>query len=184
MPSLEEKVNGLIKEGKPVRLHLGCGPKIIEDYINCDIVIDPRIIYYDLTKPLPIRDNVVDDILSVHVIEHISRHLIISIFIEWYRVLKPNGFVAVEWPDLLKACKEVVNNPDCFWSNSDPLVKRTLRSIYGDYTKYPDISMVHKWGYSAESMTRILKTVGYSKVEIQTNLYGKTFVDSRVVGYK
>lgn len=183
--NLVDKVKELIANGKPIRLHLGCGNKLLEDYINCDYVAwNSKIIENDITKPLPLDNNTVDEILSVHVIEHIPHHLIISIFIEWHRILKPGGFVAVEWPDLLKTCQEIVNNPDCFWTNNDALVKRTLRSIYSDFTKYPSLEMVHKWGYSAESMTRIFKVIGYSRVETQTNLYGKTFVDSRVVAYK
>jgi predicted SAM-dependent methyltransferase len=182
---LKQIVRDVINQSKSVRLHVGCGSRILEDYINCDYIAwNPKIIEYDITKPLSLDNNTVDEILSVHVIEHIPRHFIISIFIEWYRVLKPNGFVAVEWPDLLKVCKEIINNPDCFWSNNDELIKRTLRSIYSDFTKYPSLEMVHKWGYSAESMIRLFKTVGYSRAEIQTNIYGKTFVDSRVVAYK
>jgi predicted SAM-dependent methyltransferase len=183
--NLEDKVKEFISKEKPIRLHFGCGDKLLEDYINCDTMAwNPKIIKNDIIKPLPLDDNTVDEILSVHVIEHIPRHFIISIFIEWYRVLKPGGFVATEWPDLLKTCQEIINNPDCFWTNNEELLKRTLKSVYSDYTKYPILEMVHKWGYSAESMSRILKTVGYSKVETQTNLYGKTFVDSRVVAYK
>lgn len=182
---IEEKINELIKEAKPIRLHVGCGPKIFEDYINCDrIAWNSRVVEYDIIKPLPLADNTVDEILSVHVIEHIPRHFIISIFIEWHRVLKSGGFVAVEWPDLLKMCQEVVNNQDCFWTNDDKLLKRTLRGIYGDFSRYPILEMIHKWGYSAESMTRIFKVVGFSVVETQANLYGKTVVDSRVVAYK
>lgn len=186
-PTLQEKIYELIQNKKPIKLHLGCGNKLLEDYINIDgeyMIHDQRIIFHDITKEFPIMDNIVDEILSVHVIEHIYKHLLIPMFLEWRRILKPGGFVAIEWPDLLKACKEVVSNPDCFWSENPDLKKCTLKSIYSDASMYPDLEMIHKWGYSNEYMIKLLKIAGYSNVEEQTNLYGKSFVDSRVVAYK
>jgi hypothetical protein len=44
--------------------------------------------------------------------------------------------------------------------------------------------MLHKWGYSAESMKRLFLEAGFGRVEIQDNLHRKTVIDSRVVAFK
>jgi predicted SAM-dependent methyltransferase len=185
--SLAEKVNELINKNIPVRLHLGCGTRQFENYLNVDgeyMSYEPNILVHNITQKFPIGDNAVDEILTVHVIEHISREQVLPMFREWCRITKPGGFVAIEWPDLLKMCQEVVTNPDCFWSHDKRLVKRTVAGIYGDSARYPDPTMLHKWGYSAESMSRLLQEAGFSRTQVETNHHGKTHIDSRVVAYK
>jgi hypothetical protein len=81
-------------------------------------------------------------------------------------------------------CQEVVSNPDCFWTPDKRLIKRTISGIYGDSARYPDPTMLHKWGYSAESMRRLFLEAGFSRAETQSNVHQKTHIDSRVVAYK
>lgn len=184
---LKQKVEELNQKGQPVRLHLGCGSRLFDNYINVDgdyMAHDPNVIIHDITKPFPLPDNCVDEILTVHVVEHISRQYIPPMYKEFQRICKPGGFVAMEWPDLYKMCQEVVKNPDCFWTNDKRLLKRTVAGIYGDSVRYPDPTMLHKWGYSGESMARLFQEAGFSRTEIQPNQHGKTPIDSRVVAYK
>ena len=171
----------------PVRLHLGCGSRLLEGYINIDgeyMRGDDRVTIHDITQPFPIDDNSVDEILTVHVIEHISRSRVLPMFREFYRICRPGGMVAMEWPDMLKMCREIVSNPGCFWSDDRKLLKRTILGIYGDNERYPDMTMMHKWGYSEESMSRLFHQAGFKKTEIQNNQHGKTTLDSRVVAFK
>lgn len=184
---LEEIVKQYNHEGKPVRLHLGCGSRLFDHYINIDgeyLRHDPNVVIHDITKPFPLEDNSVDEILTVHVIEHLTRSHVMPMFKEWLRVCRPGGMVAIEWPDLLKMCREIVANPTVFWSNDRRQLKRTILGIYGDTERYPDPVMLHKWGYSAESMSRLFQEAGFSRTEIQPNQHGKTSNDSRVVAYK
>ena len=171
-----------------VRLHIGCGSRIFDEYINIDgdyMSGTPGVVIHDITVPFPLPDNSVDEILSVHVIEHIMRDRVPGIMQEWLRVLKPGGFVAVEWPDFLKMCQEVVKNPDCLNFDSDRrLQKRTILGIFGDNLRYPDPVMWHKWGYSADSISKLFQNVGYSHIKIEDNLHSKTMNDSRAVAYK
>jgi SAM-dependent methyltransferase len=171
-----------------VRLHLGCGSRLFDGYINVDGAYmrgTAGVVIHDITEPLPLGDNTVDEILSVHVIEHIMRDRVQAMIKEWHRVLKPNGFVAVEWPDFLKMCQAVVNNPDCLNFDADrKLQKRTIAGIFGDNLRYPDPVMWHKWGYSADSLSYLFLHHGFTKVKTEPNLHGKTASDSRVVAFK
>lgn len=172
----------------PIRLHIGCGSRIFEGYINVDgeyMRHDPNVIVHDITQAFPLADNSVDEILSVHVIEHIMRNRVMDMMREWLRILKPGGFVAVEWPDFLKMCQEVVRNPDCLNFDADRrLQKRTILGIFGDNLRYPDPVMWHKWGYSTGSLSKLFQHAGYSRTVVEDNLHSKTPNDSRVIAYK
>ena len=185
---LKEAVEQCIQQNQPVRLHVGCGSRIFEGYLNVDgeyMREDQRVIIHDITTAFPLPENTVSEILSVHVLEHITRGRVKLMLQEWYRILRPGGFVAIEWPDFLKMCQEVVSNPHCLFTDADRrLQKRSILGIYGDNERYPDPVMWHKWGYSEESMSRLLMECGFSRTEVQSNLHSKTPNDSRVVGWK
>jgi len=184
---LDKKVNELTSTGQKVRLHLGCGSRLFDGYVNVDgdyMSHNPNVTLHNITSEYPVPDNSVDEILSVHVIEHISREQVPPMFQEWYRILKPNGSVAVEWPDLLKMCQAIVDNPECLYTEDRKLMKRTVAGIFGDSVRYPDPAMLHKWGYSAESMSRLFMSAGFSRVVIEPNQYSKTNIDSRIVAFK
>lgn len=171
----------------PVKLHLGCGPNLLEGWINIEgdyIGEKPGITVHNITEPYPIPDESVDEILSVHVIEHIMHSEVSPMMQEWHRILKPDGFVAVEWPDILKMCQYICRRPESLWTEDRKIQKMTLAGIFGNIGKYKDPAMLHKWGYSAESMCVLLEKNGFSKTEIQVNNYRKTKIDSRVVAWK
>lgn len=172
----------------PVRLHLGCGSRIFDGYINVDgeyMRDNPDVTIHDITQPFPLPGDSVDEILTVHVLEHITRSRVADMLQEWYRILRPGGFAAVEWPDFLKMCREVTANPDCLLPTADRrLQKRTVLGIYGDNERYPDPVMWHKWGYSEASMIYLFRSVGFKHAQAEANHHSKTPNDSRVVAYK
>lgn len=185
---LLDLVNSVKNQGRAVRLHLGCGSRIFDGYINVDgeyMRSNPDVTIHDITQPFLLPDNCVDEILTVHVLEHITRGRVVTMLREWHRILKPGGFAAVEWPDFLKMCREVAANPDCLLTTADRrLQKRTILGIYGDNEKYPDPVMWHKWGYSESSMCHLFREVGFSIARAEPNHHSKTANDSRVVAIK
>lgn len=188
---LSKAVQEKIDAGLPVKLHLGCGPNVWDNWINVEgpyaVDLDERIVLHDLESGLDIPDNCVDEIFTSHVIEHIMPNEVPSMLKEWLRVLKPGGFVATEWPDLLKCCTNIVNDPSLIYTEDSKLEKRAVAGIFGRIGKYQDPAMLHKWGYSEESMIRLKKSVGFSRTEAQEPHHPKTkknSIDSRVVGYK
>lgn len=185
--NLSDIVQDTLSKNKPVRLHLGCGPVILDGYINVDgeyAANIPGVVVYDITKELPIPDNTVEEILTVHVIEHIAPNEVSTMLKEWYRVLKPGGQVATEWPDLLKACNFLVEDPSRIYSDNKKVKKMGVAGIYGNIAKHKDPIMLHKWGYSAEAMCKLYQDNGYTRTEVQENQYRKSGIDSRVVAIK
>jgi len=183
---LKDKVQECIDQGQPIRLHLGCGPVKLDKYLNVDgeyCAKDPDIVIHDISEAYPIPDNSVDEILSVHVIEHIERWKILPMLIEWHRILKPGAQAAIEWPDLLKACEFIAADPESLISEDRRVLKKTIHSIFGN-SRYQHRAMMHAYGYSIASLSKILTEAGFGTVQSANNIYAKTASDSRVVGIK
>lgn len=93
---LEENLNIMTSprnyEQGITRVHLGCGRKILPEYINIDR-IDKAEIVADLTKGIPLDDNSVDYIFSEDFLEHMPQDKAVFIINEIYRVLKPGGIM-------------------------------------------------------------------------------------------
>jgi len=93
-----------------IKLNLGCDDKILSDYINVDVAQErsgkqPDVICEVRNLNKFSNDNT-DEILAVHVIEHFWRWEVVSILKEWVRVLKPNGKLILECPNLKSACEQ------------------------------------------------------------------------------
>ncbi len=147
-----------------IRLNLGCGDKILTDYINVDLAQErsgkqPDIIC-DIRNLDKFSNDYADEILAVHVIEHFWRWEVVSILKEWVRVLKPNGKLILECPNLKSACEQFLMNPDLF-SGPGQEGQRTMWVFYGD-PSWTDPLMVHRWGYTPVSLAKIMHEAGLS----------------------
>jgi predicted SAM-dependent methyltransferase len=95
--------------GRPVReyarrLHLGCGNRRVDGWLNCDVSGSE----FDLdlaVGQLPFPDSSTDVIVMQHVIEHLDLHdQLIPLFRELYRMFAEGGRLWLSCPDLAKVC--------------------------------------------------------------------------------
>jgi hypothetical protein len=98
------------------KLHLGCGPHSKPGWVNIDAWSMPQeaprgagvtVINYDLTRGLPLADDVCSEIYSSHFLEHLSAREGASLLADCYRVLQPEGRLRTCLPDfsrLAHAC--------------------------------------------------------------------------------
>lgn len=111
-----------------IKLHFGCGPRVLKGWINIDLNFEPYkdyLKYYGdeyypesmrgnkddfyavdiLRTGLPFPDNSVDTIFHEDFIEHLNQKDQIIFLSETFRVMKSSGVQRINTPDLLKAMK-------------------------------------------------------------------------------
>lgn len=172
---------------EPTRLNLGCGDKILEGYINVDIVPDrsgKRLdVVCDLRNLAVFKTDAVDEILSIHVIEHFWRWEVSDVLREWIRVLKPGGELILECPNLISACEELLANPVVAMEEGVE-GQRSMWVFYGD-PKWRDPLMVHRWGYTPHSLSRLMTQAGLVNVRQEPAQFKlREPRDMRIVGVK
>lgn len=83
--------------GGLIKLNLGCGPSIMDGYVNVDIVPLPGVdLVADLDQPWPWEDGTVAEILASHLFEHVNDPLLFMA--EAWRVLADDGIVDIRVP--------------------------------------------------------------------------------------
>jgi hypothetical protein len=145
-----------------IKLNLGCGDKILEGYVNVDVV-DSRAgkkpdVNCDIRNLTAFDENYADEVMAIHVVEHFWRWEIESVLKEWIRVLKPGGRLVLECPNLTTACEQFLEDPERFSSDGKD-GQRTMWVFYGD-PQWQDPLMVHRWGYTPKSLSNLLEHVG------------------------
>jgi ubiquinone/menaquinone biosynthesis C-methylase UbiE len=150
-----------------IKLNLGCGDKIIKDYINVDIVNErggkqPDVIC-DIRKLSIFENNYSDEIMAIHVVEHFWQWEIKDILKEWIRVLKPDGKLVLECPNLLSACQELINDP-LNAAKPNKSGQRSMWVFYGD-PSWQDPLMMHKWGYTPQSLAQLMHECGLKNIK-------------------
>ena len=119
---------------KPIRLHLGCGLRKLEGYINCDISkdVNPDIVVDIANLSKKFKPNSVDEILIEHTLEHVKDFE--KAMKEMHKVLKPSGrtVIVVPYAGIASAF-----HPYHFWYFSkesfDPFHKDDWRRHYYDF---------------------------------------------------
>lgn len=171
----------------PLRLNLGCGDKHLPDYVNVDVV-DERLavkpdVVCDVRQLTAFKNDSADEILSVHVVEHLWRWEVVDVLKEWVRVLKPGATMILECPNLISACEEFLRNPRQA-SGPGPEGQRTMWVFYGD-PRWRDPLMVHRWGYTPESLADVMREAGLVNVRQEPAQFKlREPRDMRVVGEK
>ena len=81
-----------------VKLNLGCGSDIREDYINLDCVKQNGVdVVYDINKyPWPFKDNTFEKVFCSHTLEHVEN--LIKTMKEIWRISKPNAIIEIRVP--------------------------------------------------------------------------------------
>lgn len=85
-----------------MKLHLGCGSKHLEGYVNVDVVGTPDKKCDLSVFPWPFEDNSAEEIFSEHFLEHV--HDYERTIQEMHRILKPNGKLLFRVPHFRNAC--------------------------------------------------------------------------------
>ena len=169
------------------RLNLGCGDKILDGYVNVDVVASragksPDVLC-DLRDLTPFEDDFADEVLAVHVVEHFWRWEVLAVLKEWVRVLRPGGRMVLECPNLLTACEELLRNPEAS-AGTGLEAQRTMWVFYGD-PRWQDPLMTHRWNYTPQSLAALMSEAGLVNVRQEPAQFKlREPRDMRIVGEK
>jgi SAM-dependent methyltransferase len=151
--------------------------------INTTIKWPSDLILHDIRKKSPFEDETVDFIYMSQVIEHLKKHEAISCLRECYRILKDEGLVRLVTPDLQFFATKYIERDLNFYfkkfqyrlNRKDTLADRFLSIVYdttdeepkniGERIKYLLFpNPYHMWLYDYESISTILRKVGFKHV--------------------
>ncbi|MBI5024021.1 MAG: hypothetical protein HZC18_03370 [Candidatus Omnitrophica bacterium] len=145
-----------------MKLHLGCGTKKLEGWINIDSVPECRPdVVHDISKPLPYADQSAEELLGEDLLEHFDKYIRYLVFYEWTRVLKVGGKITLQVPDfktiLLRYFKFGYNNFVDFIFGENLWESRIYIGHFGN----------HKWGYSQKTLKEFVSVFGIETANIR-----------------
>jgi predicted SAM-dependent methyltransferase len=94
-------VSTYLAQADSPRLHIGCGPHLLQGWLNSDF--EPRsraVLRLDATRRFPLPSSTFDAVFSEHMIEHVPFAGGAAMLAEAFRVLKPGGRIRITTPDL------------------------------------------------------------------------------------
>lgn len=145
---------GLLARTNQVRLNIGAGDKVLDGYLSVGLS-DAHDIKADV-RSIPIPDASADEIILIHVLEHLWRWDVPAAMTEWLRILKPGGRIALELPDVVKCARNLIANP------GKP--RLGILGMFGD-PAYGDPLMMHKWGWTEREVKECLAAAGFVKIK-------------------
>lgn len=124
------------------------------------------IVYGDVIKGLPLRDQSVDVLYSSHMLEHIAKNDVEDFLKEALRVLSPGGKIRLVVPDIRKKVQQYFESGDAdAFMESTHLCEERPKSFAQRLQHIFVGSRNHQWMYDGKSLTRLLERVGFVKAE-------------------
>lgn len=147
-----------------MKLHLGCGTKKMQGWVNIDSVkgVSPDLVH-DLRQPFPYADLSVEEILAEDLLEHFDKYMRVQVFSEWARVLSVGGKVVIQVPNLQK----VLFNR-YFKFRFDDLADTIFGENLWNGKVYIGDFGNHKWGYSPKTLSVFVGQFGIKPLEVKT----------------
>jgi Methyltransferase domain len=165
------RLAALAEAEKPLRLHIGCGPRVLTGWVNIDLVYQPFDDYLkaygedrdgpavrgsrddffaiDVTRGIPLPDASVGVVFHEDFLEHLSQRDAVGFLAETCRVLVDGGVHRVNSPNLASSMRD----------HSD--FARGLAGTYtGEWDRWHHLNVCTP-GYLEE----LARMVGYSRVE-------------------
>ena len=192
-----------------IKLNLGCGSVRPGGWINTDSSLNAHIqripllgkvvhktlktveynnnnlVYMNLNKRWPNKENSVDIVYASHLFEHLTLNSAGLFLSESYRCLKPGGVIRIVVPDLYKICKRYIDSYESS-GEADPTqfimwaINMHREGQYGsklgwikkfvlEWQGYPH---QHKYMYDEKSLTKKMEEHGF--VNIRSLSYGES----------
>jgi hypothetical protein len=157
-----------------MKLHLGCGQRHFEGYVNIDYPLSEHSVqqtsiadeYANLLE-LRYKPGSIEEVRLHHVFEHFPRAVACALLYSWNTWLKKSGTLRIEVPDFEKTGKVALSR---FSSKKAKAV--ALRHIFGSQEAH---WAVHFEGYTPSSLTEVMQLYGFKVSEVKKNSHLGTY---------
>jgi SAM-dependent methyltransferase len=153
-----------VKKKKELKLHLGCGEKYLEGYVNIDyppeehtVMAAKADVYQDI-RTLEYDEGTVEEVRSHHLFEHFNRVEALKLLIKWRMWLKPGGRLVIETPDFEASARAYL------WAITRRRKMMLGRHIFGSHEA--------GWAYHYDFWDKgkfkfVLKKVGFKNIKAE-----------------
>ena len=148
-------------------VHLGCGPNILRSFVNVDHEWVPGLdICCDITRGLPIPDEIVGGIYSEHCLEHLTLEDCRLVLDEGHRLLIPKSILRIAVPDLQLYARAYVRHLDgeAVTFPNEHFVNMTGVSQPVALFNELFLGSGHRFIYDYETLSSLLRGAGFSDV--------------------
>ena len=139
-----------MRKNNMIKLNLGCGIYYKPGYINIDMFESEIADEIADICHLQYKDNSIDEIEASHILEHFDVLTLPFLIAEWFRVLKPDGKLAIEAPNFNKGYLKLLTKRKLKKRNA-------LRFLFG--VDLP--GNTHKIGLTPKFLKNILISTGF-----------------------
>lgn len=169
------------------RLNIGAGGKRVAGYTGVDVVARPGADIIAPAGKIPLPDESCDEIMAIHLFEHLLPWETGDVLKEWHRLLKPGAKLVLEMPDLKKCCKNVLTilAGGTIMAGKHP-DQAGMFGLYGD-NRLEDEWMMHRWSYTFQTIKPLLEAAGFRNITEHATIYhpiGRHVRDFRVEAIK
>lgn len=141
-----------------MKINAGCGRKVLDGWYNIDLAIHPKAprppeLLCDV-RSIPLPDGCADELMAIHLFEHVPVWDVDAMLKEWRRLLRNGGRLTLEMPDIVKAARNLLAGlPD----------QQTMWAIYGDPGPRDPLNG-HRWGWTFKTLKPVLELNGFTGV--------------------
>lgn len=143
-----------------MKLHLGCGERYLNGYINIDYPITKHTIQKQIVadrlidiQKLKYPKGSIEEIRLHHVFEHFSRAITCALLVIWHTWLKKGGLLQIEVPDFSTMAFKIINP---FFPRKEKSVAN--RHIFGSQEAS---WATHFTGYTSNDIKNLLEKFGF-----------------------
>ena len=164
-----KQIKNYLENTKIVKVHLGCGPNIIESWLNFDYApSNMLVVHFDARKQIPLESSSTDFIFCEHMIEHIPAASGINLLKECHRILKNGGVLRLSTPEITKICGLLTDESNFSreyieWSTKEFLHTEKSRAEYVVSNFFRDWG--HELLYSKKLLVEIIDEIGFKEIK-------------------
>lgn len=159
-------------------LHVGCGPRpdrvlhwSFKGWRQLTVDVDPAVgpdIVASVTSMPDVGDASVEAVQASHMLEHLFPHEVPRALGEFLRVLRPDGDVLIQVPDIVQACAAIAEgrgDRPLYQAPGGPITPMDM--VFG-YSRCVERSpaMAHRTGFWAARLRQAVEAAGFAAVKV------------------